>query len=143
MLKAIENRLVDQVPELARRIDGAAEFERLVTSREAPSAPLSAFLVPSGLQGGAVSASTGFFTQALRESIAVILVFRTHSATGGRDLPGMRDTIMAVINALCGWAPSDETGVFQLARAALLTLQRGSAFYQIDLTITDQLRITP
>lgn len=143
MLAEVKTRLETRVPKLAGRIDGAAEFDRLVTSKQAPAAPMSAFLVPTGLQGQAPDVAAGIYRQPVRESFAVILVFRTNSATGDRALSEIRDRVMDVVHALCGWAPTGQPGGFQLLRAALLTFQRGTAFYQIDLAINDQLRITP
>lgn len=142
MLDEVKARLEARMPSLSGRIDGAAEFDRLVASKQAPAAPMSAFLVPTGLQGREADVAAGIYRQAVRESLAVILVFRTHSATGDRALNDMRTHIMDVIAALCGWAPTGQPGCFQLTRAALLTFQRGTAFYQVDLTINDHLRIT-
>lgn len=144
MLAEVKTRLAARIPVLpAQRIEGAAEFDRLLTGKQAPAAPISAFLIPSGLQGLAPEAVSGMFTQPVRETLSIVLVFRTHSATGAAALSEIRETIMAVIHALCGWAPARQPGVFQLLRSSLLTFQRGTAFYQIDLTINDQLRITP
>lgn len=143
MLDQVKVRLAARAPSLRGRIDGAAEFDRTVTGGGKPSARIAAFLIPTGIQGTAPDASAGAYTQTLRESLAVIVMFRTHSASAEGALNEIRETIFEVIEALCGWAPGDMPGVFQLLRAALLTFKSGTAFYQIDFTINDQLRITP
>ena len=75
------------------------------------------------------------------ESVGVVLFLRGHDQTGARALSNLRPFIGTVINAIAGWQPSGEIGVFQLSRGALVDINGGLLSYQLDFSINDQLRI--
>ena len=47
-----------------------------------------------------------------------------------------------VIEAVCGWAPDDAIGVFELRSAELVGAKDGALIFQLEFTLNDQLRIT-
>lgn len=142
MIEAVEARLETLVPELAGRIQGAAEFSAALRDGAFPRGGASAFLIPMGLQGGQADAVTGHFSQEFNEVLGVLLTFTSADATGEKALKRMRPIVFAVIEALAGWAPSDEVGIFRLLRGGLTPGARGQMTYQLDFSIQDQLRIS-
>jgi hypothetical protein len=143
MIDAVIQRLEAKVPDIAGRIQGAAELADLMRNNRLPRQTPAAHVVPVGLRGGAPSASAGFYVQELSETVGVVLTLRSHDATGARALTQVDQLIRAVADAIAGWAPGAETGVFRLERGRLASMSAGTLVYQIDFTITDQLRITP
>lgn len=141
MIEAVKSRLEAQVPELAHRVEGAAQFAALMKSNALPQHTPAAHVLPLGLQGGRADAMAGAFTQELQEAIGVILTLRSQSQTGDKALDPVNTLVRAIIAALAGWAPNDETGVFRLLRGNLISMSAGTIVYQLDFTITDQLRI--
>lgn len=144
-IAACKSRLAAKVPEIAvHRIQGAAEFAELVEKGTLPQGSPFAYLLPTGLRSeGRPSAMSGIFAQGIRETLGVVLGFRTHSATAEAALEEIDATIHATLAAFCGWAPDDQPGVFEITSGRLTGFQRGAAFYQLEFAITDQLRITP
>ena len=135
-------RLKDRVADL-RTVEPAADLVQLIAANKLPQHTPAAHVVSSGLQGGTADAASGLFRQAVDETISVLLSFRNATGTGARALD-MVDTIrLAVIEALCGWAPGDTIGVFRLLRGRVVNMTAGTLVYQIDVAIADQLRITP
>lgn len=146
MITACKERLVAKVPDLtAHRVSGAAEFNNLMQSGNIPQAPFFAFLIPSGLRGQDPSAMSGSFVQAYRETLGVVLGFRTNSASANEALPEIDAGISSVIYAFCGWAPdiNNIPGVFQLVSGRVAGFNKGAVFYQLEFAINRQLRITP
>ena len=47
-----------------------------------------------------------------------------------------------MIEAVCGWAPDDAIGVFELRSAELVGAKDGALIFQLEFTLNDQLRIT-
>ncbi|MBL4751459.1 MAG: hypothetical protein JKX71_12915 [Amylibacter sp.] len=141
MIDAITARLKAQVSVLEERVEGAASFANLMKSKALPTVTPAAHVIPLGLQGGAATSASGAFTQMFAETIGVILTFRTYGRTGEKALEDIGTVIRAVIEAICGWGPNDEIGVFQLSRGNLVNMSAGTIVYQLDFSITDQLRI--
>ncbi len=141
MIDAVIARLDAKIPTLAKRIEGAAQFAELMRGNVLPKQDVAAYVLPLGLQGGQADAGAGAFTQKFGETVGVVLAMKTYSATGDRVLADLRGLITEVLEAVAGWAPNDETGVFLLARGSLVSMLAGTLVYQIDFTITDQLRI--
>ncbi|MGC9368708.1 MAG: phage tail terminator protein [Paracoccaceae bacterium] len=141
MLDAVADRLKAQVPALNTRVEDAAAFAALMRTNKLSPAPLSAYVLPLGLAGKTADAATGLFRQSYAETIGVVLVVRGADPQGQRALENVRPLIMSCIEAIAGWAPGDEVGVFQLSRGALLNMRHGTLFYQLDFSINDQLRI--
>lgn len=143
MIDLVIARIVAGVPDLAGRVEAAADLAALMAANGLPQHQVAAHVLPLGLQGGAANAATGSFTQSVEEVVAVLLTFQTASRTGSRALERLREIIQAVIAAVAGWGPDEAAGVFRLLRGGLLRFSGGTLVYQIDFAITDQLRIIP
>lgn len=141
MLDLVIARLKAEVSELEGRVEGAASFTSLMERNALPQVTPAAHVLPLGLTGGQASAATGMFTQLFTEAVAVVLTIRGHDQTGARALSRVDPLIRSVISAIAGWEPDDEIGTFQLRRGALVSIRAGALVYQLDFTITDQLRI--
>ncbi|PKP85851.1 MAG: hypothetical protein CVT80_00295 [Alphaproteobacteria bacterium HGW-Alphaproteobacteria-2] len=143
MVAEVIARLAERVPDLAGRIEGAAELSALMRENRLPQVTPAAHVLPLGLRGLQADAAAGLFRQAFDETVAVVLTWRGYEPTGGRALAGLEALIDTVIAALAGWAPAQATGVLRLSRGQLVAISAGTIVYQIDLTLTDHLRITP
>ncbi len=143
MIADVITRLEAKVSDLTGRVQGAADFADLMRRNQLPQVTPAAHVLSIGMTGGHGESSTGFFTQIFEQVIGVVLTIRSHSATGDRVLDDAETLIMDVIQAIVGWGPNDEIGVFRLARAGLVSMQDGTLVYQLDFSITDQLRVTP
>ena len=141
MIEAVISRLDDRVAELEHRVEGAGSLADLMQRNALPQHTPAAHVLPLGLVGRAADAGTGAFTQVFEEAVAVILTIRNHTPAGKRALGNLRALIMAIVEAVAGWAPADQTGVFRLTRGSLLNASKGTVVYQIDFAISDQLRI--
>ncbi len=141
MLAAVEARLEAQVPELTNRVRKAKDFASLIASGRTPASPLVAYVVPTGLQGQPAQLATGYFAQPVVRGVSVILMLQSASE-GQRALERLDAFLEDVYAAICGWAPGDEVGVFEIARAAVVPSGTGVLNYQIDFRINDQLRIS-
>lgn len=125
------------------RVEGALELNAMIESGALPAAGASAFVVPSGLSGGAVQSATGVFVQDVTETVAVILAVRSAAPSGGHARGTLAELIAAVIAALAGWQPDGAVDVLRLARGSLVNLKKGLALYQLEFSIASQLRIFP
>jgi hypothetical protein len=141
MIDAVVARLKAQVPDLGNRVEEAAFLAKLLSEGRMPQGA-TAIVVPMGKQGGKSETGAGFYHQEFTATIGVLLVADVHDQTGKRALERLGPLIMEVITALAGWAPGAELGVFRLARDRMATMNKGRLIYQIDMSITDQLRIT-
>lgn len=137
----VRDRLGAGVPELTGRIEGAAAFADLMRQNALPQVTPAAFVIPLGLQGGAAEAVTGFFRQEVQEVLGVMLVLRTFSRTGDQALPELGQLVASVVAAVAGFAPDDAVGVFRLVRGALVSMTAGTIVYQLEFSLSDQLRI--
>lgn len=142
MIDPMISRLKQRVPELSGRVEGAAEFAEMMQRNRLPSSTPAALVLPLGMQGGPADAGAGIFTQDLRETIGVVLIARVHDGTGKKALQEINPLIKSIINTIAGWAPGDETGVFQVSQGNTLSMSKGALVYQLDFSINDQLRIT-
>ncbi|QEW21227.1 hypothetical protein LA6_003435 [Marinibacterium anthonyi] len=141
MIDAVTARLESLIPELDRRVDGAAEFTRLMETKKLPSGGVRAYVLPTGIRGQRGDALAGAFTQPIVRTLAVVLLTRSVDAAGERALTRLNAFVDEIITALAGWAPSDEVGVFELRLASIIPTETGLLGYQIEFSITDQLRI--
>lgn len=138
----VKTRIEDQVAALAGRVREAGDLAQLVRGGVIPPTPTSAFVVPLGLRARSEGdAGTGYFIQATDETVGVVLVVRAAGdARGDKALPGLGTLIDALVAAIAGWAPGDQIGVFRLSRGALLSAGDGMVVYQLDFSISDQVR---
>lgn len=141
MIDAVTNRLNAQVPDLSGKAETVAHLADLMRSGRLP-ANASAIVVPLGFKGGRPSDATGVFSQPLNEVIGVLLIASAHDKTGQKALKRIAPLIREVIETIAGWSPEDASGVFQVERGKLLSLHQGRMVFQIDFSITDQLRIS-
>lgn len=141
LVQAVMDRLEEQVPDLAGRIKGAKDIATLMEKGRLAQQTPAAHVIPLGLRGGRAEAAAGMFTQLFDESVGVVLTIRTSDAAGARKLDDIDGFLREIIQAVAGWAPAEEIGVFALARGQLLGTPPGAVVYQLDFTITDQLRI--
>lgn len=143
MIDAVITRLKTEVNAFSNRVEGAADFAGLMKRNALPQKTPAAHVLPLGLAGGQVDAVAGLFRQNFKETVSVMLTIRTNTRTGAKALADVRTLIFDIITAIAGWAPSDEIGVFALSRGHLVNMSAGTLVYQLDFTITDQLRIQP
>lgn len=136
-------RIASVINVLAGRIEGAAEFAALMKSNALPQVTPAAFVLPLGLQGGQADAAAGAYTQALERVFGVVLVMRNAGRTGEDALDPLDALIEQTVTALAGWGPADAPGVFRLVRGALVSMAAGTVVYQLDFSISDQVRILP
>jgi len=139
----VRARIEGKVPALAGQIGNAGEFSKLIEAGQMQAAR-KAYVLPGALAGGARQAMSGMFTQALEETVLVVLSVRVASdPTGARALDEISPLVRDTVRAVCGWGPEDAPGVFALARGELVGAAQGMLIYQLDFTLDDQLRITP
>ena len=141
LLDLVSARLEARIPELAGRVYNAGDFARLMKEGILPPVPVSAHVLPLGLQGGAGDAISGLFRQSLDETVGVVLTLKTTDPSGARVLASIDALIRQTIDCLAGWGPAEAIGVFHLARGTLLSVVGGAISYQLDFTLPDQLRI--
>lgn len=137
----IRDRLNTAVPELTGRIEGAAAFAELMRTNALPQVTPAAYVIPLGLQGGAADAAAGLFRQEVREIVGVMIALRSFSRTGEQALPELDRLVDAVLAAVAGYGPADATGVFTVVRGAMISMTAGTLVYQLEFSLSDQLRI--
>lgn len=137
----IRDRLNTNVPALTGRVEGAAAFAELMRQNALPQVTPAAFVIPLGLQGGAADVVAGLYRQEVREIVGVMLTLRSFSRTGEQALPELDQLIDAIVNAVAGYAPADAIGVFTVARGSIVSMSAGTLVYQLEFSLSDQLRI--
>ncbi|PWE29967.1 hypothetical protein DDZ14_16120 [Maritimibacter sp. 55A14] len=141
MIEDVIARLEDKVPDLAGRIEGAAELADLMRRGALPQVTPAAHVLPLGLRGGNVDTGSGLYRQETQEAIGVVITWRSYNAAAGVALADIRTLVGGVIGAIAGWAPAGAIGDFRLMRGQLVSMSAGTIVYQIDFSLTDQLRI--
>lgn len=141
MITEIINRLKTNAPAFNSRVAGAGSFAAMMQSKRLPSITPAAHVVPVSINGGKADAAAGAYTQDTSETFGVIFTVRSSDPIGGDKLEPIDALKIEVINAIAGWAPSDEVGVFQLVSGTLRNITDGALVYQLDFRISDQLRI--
>lgn len=142
MLAAVKARLEAQVPELADRVGLAADFAAALRSGAAPRGGINAYVLPGTTLGTpAQVAGPGLFVQEVRRGVTVATVLQSTDARGIRALERIDEFLADIQAALCGWAPGDQVGVFELVAERYAPAQQGLLAYVTEFRITDQLRI--
>ena len=141
MLDEIETRLQARVPVLSGRIRKAADFSRLLASRRPPTGGVSAYLIPSSRRGGRSAASAGTFDQEVLTGVTIALFLTSVDAAGAHALDKIEDLLADIERAICGWAPGEEVGVFELATSRFTPGGDGLMSWLIEFRIMDHLRI--
>lgn len=143
-LDEMRGRIEVRVPDLAGNLGNASAFAQLVERGQLPQFRIGGFILPGGITGGAVQSASSIFIQDIEETILVVLVCRVASdPAGDRALDEITPLIRAVIAAVVGWGPEDAPGVYALTRGELVGSQSGALIFQLDFTLSDQLRIVP
>lgn len=141
MLAAVRDRLDAQVPELSGRVRLAEDFAKLRANGQAPTGGVAAFVLPSGRTGLQASASSGAFVQGVRIGVSIVTMIQSGNAAGDRALARIDELLSDISHALCGWAPGDTVGVFELQSERPVPGERGLLSFLTDFRITDQLRV--
>ncbi|MDK3072767.1 hypothetical protein QO034_06565 [Sedimentitalea sp. JM2-8] len=128
------------MPDLGSRVEGALDLADMLRAGRLPE-NTNAIVLPVGLAGRAADAASGLYRQAFTETVGVLLLARVHDRTGRRALGRIRPLIMEVVEAIAGWTPGDQLGVFQLKGGRIVSMTGGTLIYQVEFTIDDQLRI--
>lgn len=140
----VRARVEALVPALAGRMQNAAQFAQLVDNNRLPQVTPAGFALPGAMVGGDADVAAGMFRQAVDETVIIVLVVRgARDATGAGAADEIAPLVSAIIHAVAGWSPVDAPGVFVLGRAELVGGQDAALVYQIDFTLSDQLRIVP
>jgi len=136
-------RIEDAIPELNHRIGGAVELSEVLKKNGAfPQAPVSAYVVPGGIQGGDDQSVIGAYQQQVLRLVTVVVAFRGLKKTAARSLTEVEPVLDALVSAIVGWTPDEETlGVFVLRGQVPVSFAGDAVVYQTDFAISDQLRI--
>lgn len=141
MLKAVETRLQEALPQLSGRVGTAAQLADLMARNALPQQTPAAYVLPLGFRGGRPSAMAGAYTQPLEEVVGIVLTIRSHDRTGERALEDLRELLMAIMTAIAGWKPAEAVGAFVFQRGQVMAMAAGTVTYQLDFLIPTQLRI--
>lgn len=142
IIPAVVSRLQD-AELFGGRIERAGNLAALMKTGAPMQPVLRAHVLPADLNGREVHSATGGFIQTLDRGISVLITLPAFDGSGAAGVPDIEALIASTVAALCGWAPGDTPGVFRLRQGRLLSLQGGVILYQLDFTVTDQLRISP
>ncbi len=132
-----------EASQAVERVEGALELQALVEAGALPSAGRSAFVVPLGFNGGAVGMASGAYVQALTEVVGVVLAVRSSQPPARAARHALSGLVEAVVAALAGWQPPGAIDVLRLNRGFLVDVRKGIALYQLDFSISSQLRVLP
>lgn len=142
-LQAIIDRLKARVPDLGNRVEDVGALAALTASGGVPGVTPIAHVVPGGIAGGKHVAQTGSYVQAVDRQFSVVLTLRTQDPSGKRAMSRLAELIDEIIAALAGWDIGALLGVVQFRRSTLIGADRGAFSYDIQFSVTDQLRIIP
>ena len=138
----VAERVGAAVPELAGRIEQAAQLAELMRQKALPQKMPACFVMPPALSGGRPDTMTGIFRQPVEETVAIVLFDRVSGSVRKTAAAGRIDTMaQAVIEAVAGWASGDEVGAFRLVSARLTDIHDGTIVYQLQFGRDAQLRI--
>lgn len=136
-------RVADKVPELAGRIQGAANLAEMMRSNGLPQVTPALNVIPLGVVGGKPMAVQQNYRQDIERQFGLVLTLRTFEVQGSRALPDIEALIERIIMALIGWTPVTTTrGVFRLSRCNLTSIVGGALTYQIEVSLPDIIRST-
>lgn len=140
--RQVSDRIGAEVAALSGHVEDIAALAVLIAEGALPQADVCAFVCPLGFDDRGGESATGYHTQILEDSIAVILCVKARGDVKARKaLPTIGDLKDAVIAAVAGWGPADAAGVFFVRRGRLVSAEGGLVLFQIDFSLTDQLRI--
>lgn len=142
LVDLVAQRIASQVAALGA-VEFIAELAALMEEGALPQRDVTAYVVPLGFDDrGDGSDTINAHIQMLADSIGVVLCVKARGdVKASKALPKIDELANAVVDAVAGWAPNDEVGVFRVQRGRLVPGGRGIIVYQIDFEIVDQLRI--
>lgn len=136
-------RITDRVSALAGRIEDIAELAALIAAGALPQHDVFAFVVPLGFDDKGGESASGYHTQMIEDAVGVVLGVKARGdAKARKAMPSITELRNQVRDAVAGWEPADSVGVFFVRRGRLLSADNGLVLYQLDFSLTDQLRIT-
>ena len=143
LIDQVVTRIDDQVPAIKGRIHQAGDLASLVRKGTVPQVRPAGFVLPLGLLANAADVVSGAYRQGTIETVGVIFfVDDAGQATGRRAIPKVDEIQNDIVNAIAGWKPTGENyGVFELSRGRLVAVNKGTVSYQLEFTISNQLRI--
>ncbi len=143
LVDLVAQRIDSRVPELTGAIEFIAELAALMEQGGLPQRDVTAYVLPLGFDDrGGSETTVNVHTQMLADSVGVVLCVKARGDVKARKaLPRIDVLANAVVDAVAGWAPNDEVGVFRVLRGRLIPGASGIIVYQIDFEIMDQLRI--
>lgn len=141
--EALRDHLRHDIDELAGRVQLIADLQELIRRDQLPQAPAFAFVLPLGLNAlSQGEAAANAFTQLVDEIFGVVLVCRAAGdLAGSKTLPILDRLIWKVIASVSGLGDERGIGVYRLQRGRLVSLQAGTAFYQLDFARPCQIRV--
>lgn len=143
LVDEVVNRIDQAVPALTKGVEYVADLAALVQQGVLPQREVAAFVLPLGFDDlGGSSSSAGAHIQNLSEAIGVVLVVRAPGdAKARKALPRLHELVEAVKAAVAGWTPGGTSGVFNVVRGRIVSVDAGATIYQLDFKLTKQLRI--
>lgn len=142
MVEDVIARLQSEIEELNHRVQGAGDLSELMASNRLPQSEIGAFVIPLGLASRGAESMAGAHVQSLNEVIGVLLTLRASGREGKDVLSDLRGFVLRIINAIAGWVPNENAmGVFNFTRGQVISQRSGTFVYQLEFTISDQLRI--
>lgn len=142
LVAQLANRISDEVPALMNRIEQVAALAALTAEGALPQREIAGFVVPLGFDDRGGQSASGLHTQMLADTLGVILCVKALGDAKAKRALTTIDTLAGdVIAAVAGWAPGNVAGVFVATRGRLVSVTKGLVIYQIDFTVSRQLRI--
>ena len=143
LVASVVSRIDQAVPALTKGVEYVADLAALVEQGVLPQREVAAFVLPLGFDDvGGGSSSAGAHIQNLSEAIGVVLVVRAPGdAKARKALPRIDELVEAVQAAIAGWTPGGTTGVLNVVRGRIVSVNAGATIYQLDFKLTKQLRI--
>lgn len=144
LVDLVATRLDAEVPALTGHVEFIADLAALVAEGAMPQAPVAAFVVTAGEDGGEPDAATGLYTQMMGTTVSVIVCVKAlGDAKARKALPKIDGLNIAIVDSIVGWGPENAVGVFRFVRGRLVSANKGLVIYQNDFAIQDQLRVDP
>lgn len=133
-------RLKERLPSL--RVEGALELERMRAPGAIMARGVTAYVMPSGIAGGARVDMSGYYSQRIERLTTILLAFASGNAAPLPELDRIEPMIEDVLVALTGWDAPGSVGSMSLRRVAPLASQPGSTVYEITFATPYDLRNT-
>lgn len=123
-------------------VEGARALNAVMAPGAMPVRGVSAYVMPSGMNGGPRHDLTGFYQQQVDRITTVIVAFVTGQGAPLPQLDLIETILDAITAALVGWTPDGARGAMTLRRQAILRSDPTMTAYEITLSTAFDLRIT-